>query len=274
MCFREAPVPELSFGDFCRGELFFDAHLRADASALRERTVSGSFVRREFKRDELTSYIPVDESVPAMKAQPGHDYVLAHGAGYDEAVCLSDDCEIASRLGRDGARGASGRLLFAPVTRVKEEETPTLTETNWGRMRVVDFVIELRRVFAVAAEDVSAATLMRRSLDDDYTLRLATWWAAYATRRGPLVDATNLQKLRLIGESLGVHASAELEAALARVLALAWRLAGGSVEQAGTEYDDHRDDVSVVNWEPIKELLRDQLTSLDEAVGQARTVVD
>jgi hypothetical protein len=270
MCFRDAPAPELSFGDFCAGELFYDAYLRADASSLRERTVSGSFVRREFNRDELTSYIPVDESVAGMKYQPGRDYLLAHGTAWDEAVCLSDDCEIASRLGRGGVRDASGRLLFAPVSRLREDDIATLTEGNWGRMRVGDSVVELRRVFAVAAEDVGGAdALRRRSLDDEHALRLATWWAAYATRRGPMVDVANLGKLRRIGEARGVQEAAELEGALTAVLAFAWRLVGGGVEWAGAEYDENREDLSAVDWEKVNGPIREQFAALERAVSEA-----
>jgi hypothetical protein len=273
MCFRETLTAELSFGDFCESELFFDAYLRADASVLRERTVTGSFLRKEFSRERLTSYLPVDDSVPALKAQADRDFLLAHGTRFDEAVCLSDDCEIASRLGRGGDRGPSGRLLFAPVARLREEEIPTLTPANWGRMRVADSVIELRRVFAVGAEDVAslvARPVKRQSLDDDHALRLATWWTAYACRRGPLVDSINLRKLRLVGEARGEQGAADLEVALKTLLALAWRLQGGAIENAAARYDEHRDDPSAIDWGALKALIGADVVALEAAIVAVR----
>ena len=273
MCFREAPAAELSFGDFCQSTVFHDAYLRADASVLRERIVSGGFVRRQFGRDELTSYVPVDDSVPELKAQAGKDFLLAHGAPFDEAVCVSDDCEIATRLGRDDTREPTGRLLFAPVSALKEEELSTFTETNWGRTRLGDSVVELRRVFAVASEDVAGllgGAMARRSLDDDHALRLAAWWAAYATRRGPLVDAVNLRKLAWIAEAQGDKRVTQLADALVDVLALAWRFQGRAAERAGAEYDDHHDEPSIVNYGALLDLIRADFADLDAAVATAR----
>ena len=273
MPFLDEPAPDLSFGDFCESEFFFDAYLRADAASLRARTVSNDYVKKQFKRDSLTSYIAVDESVPELKSQQGFDFLLAHGTPFGTAACLSDDCEITGRLGRDGS-DPSGRLVFAPITALKSDEEATLTETNWGRIRIDDAVVELRRSFAVAAEDIAALDevgLVRRSLDEDSSLRLATWWSAYACRRGPLVDAVNLAKIRAIGEAQGEpELAGAVEDLVKPVLLLAWRLQGHAVELGGALYDDNHDDLTVVDWDALLGRLRNQLADLEEALEAAR----
>jgi hypothetical protein len=276
MSFRSTPTAELSFGDFCQSEIFYDAYLRRDAATLRERKVEGLFVKKQFNRDSLTSYVPVDESHPELKAQEGKDFLLAHGSQFTTAVCLSDDCEIASRLGRADDVDPNGRLFFAPVTAMKEEERPTLTATNWGRMLVEDSVVEVRRAFAVAAEDVVAVggdEMSRRSLDGGALLRLATWWAAYSNRRGPLVDAVNLKKIAQIGDAHGDETAAEIERVLKDVLALAWRLQGGAVEGGGALYDDNRADLTAVDWPIVRNTLKSELAELDKALSAARGVL-
>lgn len=279
MPFLPAPAAELSFGDFCVSEVFYDAYLRRDASTLRERITTAeqaSWVKTKFKRDSLTSYVPVDESHPELKAQEGKDFLLAHGSQFTTAVCLSDDCEIASRLGREDDNGPNGRLVFAPVTALKEEERDTLTQTNWGRMLVEDSVIEIRRAFAAGAEDIvdiGIDKMSRRSLDDATSLQLATWWSAYSSRRGPLVDAANLNKIVQISNAHDDELGVEIERVLKPVLFLAWRMQGHAVEQGGALYDDNRKDLAAVDWPSLRDKLRSDFATLDEAVAVARSVL-
>lgn len=112
--------------------------------------------------------------------------------------------------------------------------------------------------------------MARRSLDDDHALRLAAWWAAYATRRGPLVDAVNLRKLAWIAEAQGDKRVTQLADALVDVLALAWRFQGRAAERAGAEYDDHHDEPSIVNYGALLDLIRADFADLDAAVATAR----
>jgi hypothetical protein len=276
MMFLSEAAAKLSFGDLCHGEIFFDAYLRFDAAALRERTVTATFLKKEFQTDTLTSYIPVNENVPALKTQQGRDFLLAHGSSFDTAICLSDDCEIATRLGRGGEE-PSGRLLFAPVTPLKPEEKETLTNTNWGRMLLDTQVLEIRRAFSVAAEDVaemdSHKGLNRRSLDDNAKLRLAVWWSAYACRRGPLVDAMNLGKLAKIAEAHDeADRGVQMQATLTTLAAAAWKLQGRAIELAGAQFDDHRDDPSQADWPQLIAALNEDFGRLAGAVDDARSI--
>jgi hypothetical protein len=272
MGFLATAAAELTFGDFCDGAFFYDAYIRADASALRERTVKGAFLQKEFQRDELTSYIPVDESVPALKQQEGTNFVLAHGVAFETAACLSDDCEITSRFGRD-AGGPNGRLLFAPVTKLKEEEREALTATNWGRILLGEDVVEIRRSFMVDAADYvegeDAGLVTRRSLDAAASVQLATWWSAYACRRGPLVDAVNLAKLEQIANASGYSDAEPLKAVLQELLAVAWTLQGGPIENAGAAYDDHRSDLGAIDFDQVLDAIRTQVFDLEKAVSAA-----
>lgn len=273
MGFLATPAAELSRGDFCDGPFFFDAYVRADASLLHEKTVSNDYVRKNYKREELTSYIPVDESFPDLKHQEGTNFLLAHGVPFETAVCLSDDCEIASRLGRERGEGPNGRLLFAPVTKLKEEERETLTATNWGRMLVEQEVVEIRRCFAVDTGDYAQAEeaggIARRSLDAEDGVRLASWWSAYASRRSPLVDAVNLAKLEQIAATHGYQDPARLKNVLQDLLAVAWTLQGESVEDAGAAYDDNRADLAAVDWAQVFDSIRAQVLDLEAAVSAA-----
>lgn len=277
MTFLADCAPELTFGDFCEAELFFDAYLRADASTMRERVVTAPYIKKEFGIDSLTSYIPVNPDVPALKPQEGRDFLLAHGTYFDTAVCLSDDCEIATRFGRD-ADGPTGRLLFAPVTPLKPEQEETLTTSNWGRMLLGDEVVEIRRVFAVAAEDIveldEKGAIARRSLDDDSQVRLATWWSAYACRRGPLVDAINLAKLAAIADARGESdLGGAIEGVLMTVAVTAWRLEGSAFELAGDEHDAQRADLTKADWPQIVAAIRNDFAALAQAVDAARDVL-
>ena len=278
MGFLATPAAELTFGDFCNGAFFYDAYVRADASALRERTVTGTFLQKEFQRDELTSYIPVDESVPALKPQAETNFVLAHGVAFETVTCLSDDCEIASRLGREPEEEPNGRLVFAPVTKLKQEELETLTSTNWGRtLAGEEDVVEIRRCFTVDASDYleaeEAGQITRRSLDTETSMKLASWWSAYACRRGPLVDAVNLAKLERIAKAHGYADAEKLKAALRELLAIAWTLQGGPIEDAGAAYDDHRDDLAAVDWDRVLATVRTQVLELESAVSATASVL-
>jgi hypothetical protein len=142
-------------------------------------------------------------------------------------------------------------------------------------MLVEGSVIELRRSFAVATEDVvsvdEAGGLTRRGLDEETALQLGVWWSAYACRRGPLVDAVNLNKIALIGEAHddGVRAR-ELETRLKRMLFAAWRLQGHSVELGGARYDDRRDDLASADWSGLLDQIASDFGDLEASVAAVR----
>lgn len=284
MTFQEAAAPELSFGDVLAADFLTDAYLRVDSSPMRERTVTAGYVKKQFGLDSLTTYVPVNENVPLLKREPEKDFVLAHGVPIERAVCLSDDCEIDTRLDRrDKDSGyepePSGRLLFSPITPLKQDEQQTLTERNWGRMQLGDdSVIEIRRVFSLSAEDlldIGSAGFERKTLDPEWRLKLATWWAAYSCRRGPLVDVENIGKLAEVLQAHEVDPQVvdPLVEALTRTAAVAWNLGGASIETAGEERDSHKDDLSKADLTGIIGAIGNELEALEEAVSAARVAI-
>lgn len=239
--------PRLEFGALCEGPFFFDAHLRADATSLRQRAVDvAPFHLKEFKGfegDKFVSFLPVQENVASLKFQPDKDYVLAHGTEFARAICLSDDCQIESRLGRSG-EPPNGTIDFAPVTEFKAEEADTLTDANWGRMRLngdAEMVVELRRSLRVHAQDVAGAldagTLTWTSISNDNLARLELFWQAQSARRGGLVQTSNAQKLGRLLAAHGTETPAGLPKQTLSILALAAQLEA-VLEGVGQAVDD------------------------------------
>jgi hypothetical protein len=271
----------LSFGDICSADFFYDAYLRADASTLRERFQTADkapWLKKAFGVDELRSYVPVNPEVPALKPQEGEDFLLAHGSHFERAICLSDDCEIESRLGRAGAE-PTGHILFAPVTEVIEAQRKTFTQVNWGRMLLIEDdgpVVEIRRVFPVAAEDV-AARLSEEALEHDPVeqvalLRLQSWWQAYSSRRGPLVAAANSAKLASALQAHSVENADSVKSALSNVMALSWAMEGRSMERVGQAVDDaqaKKIELQELDIRPLINHVKAELTNLSEAAGNA-----
>jgi hypothetical protein len=264
--YSETKRAELSFGDVCSAEFLYDVHVRGDARALTRQETSAAFAKKMWQLDQPVSYF--------VALGPNDDnYVLARGWPRT-AVLLSDDCLIASALGRDG-REPDGRLLFAPVVAASAEDLANLDELpTYGRfplegdaLQAEHAVVELRRCFMADARDVAAAgaDLSIRSLADATCEGLAIRWAAYALRRGKFVVEDNLEKFAEILLDAGVSAdeAKSFGSAVATVAAAAWRYEGRGIEDAGIAFDQKGAPL------PVVEQLEAELGVLVEAVQAA-----
>jgi hypothetical protein len=246
--YKPALREELSFGDVCDAEFLYDVHVRKDARAMGRQTAPAKFAKR-WGREEETPYF-----VPGVDIRRDEHYVLAHGQ-HQQAVALSDDCLIATALGRDGGGPTTRRLLFAPVVDATEEQLEAVGDGNFGRFPLPadehhyeHHIIDIRRCFMVDARDVHEAladdALRVRSLDDGTRDDLAIRWSAYALRRGPFVAEDSLAKfaeyLLASGHVADEQVAVDVATALADVVAAAWGYEGRGVEGAGTAQEDGR----------------------------------
>ena len=173
------PRTEVLFGDIFEAAGFFDVHLRGDSVRLS----SAEFPPKAPLRG--TFYVEPTDAVPLRG-----DVVLAHGRSGRErqgrenvetmrlpgrAVLLSDDCHIPTAYGRRPDRSeARGRLMFAPIVSVDEEELAKVAAgTTFSRFALPaegrlpeGGVAELRRTFLIAAADVDPGTRLA-SLDEE-----------------------------------------------------------------------------------------------------------
>jgi hypothetical protein len=254
--YESALRAELSFGDICEANFLYDVHVREDARAMGVEFASAKFAVKRWNIDQQVPYF-----IPGIGIKADQNYVLAHGV-HQQAVVLSDDCLIATALGRDGAGPTSRRLLFAPIVDATADEVEELAGGNFGRFplpaddHVADHrIADLRRCFMVDARAVDAALkaggFQVRSLDDATRDDLAIRWAAYALRRGPFAAEDNLEKFAeyLLNTGRVEHegAAVEVARALADVVAAAWGYEGRGVEGAGTAADDGRDPQEAVD---------------------------
>lgn len=267
MTYLAAPRPELGFGDVCEAEFLFDVHVRADARALTREETSAPFAKKRWGLDSAISYF-----VPLPSGAPDN-YVLGHGR-QRRALVVSDDCFIASALGRQG-QTPDGRIMFAPVVDVNQEELDQLTELpTYGRLGLAadevygqHAIVELRRAFMADARDVAAAGVgfAVRSLDDDARDGLSIRWAAYALRRGKFVVEDNLEKFAelLLAQAIDEEEVTRFSLAVGTVAALGWRYEGKGIEDAGVAFDEGRPP------EPVIDELEEELVALAEQVATA-----
>lgn len=265
---------QLSFGDIVALPWLFEAHLRADASSLRDEVSPAKVSKKVFEKEaDVTFFVPVEEDHARLRQKPGTDYLLGHGANHAEAACLSDDCIIESNLGLRSGQEPTGRLLFAPVTDLREQDKGKL-DRNWRRFQLGDDrVIEIHRSFQASGEDIARAidqeVLIRRSVDDETREALELKWAAHACRRGPLVAVSNAEKLGevLLAHKVSSQDQAEVVASvLSRTSAAAWGLEGRALERAGQEFDANREQLENADPnEPLEQVKEDLLTLKNEA---------
>ncbi|MDQ3631346.1 MAG: hypothetical protein M3417_08805 [Actinomycetota bacterium] len=237
---------ELSFGDMCDAEFLFDVHVRRDARAMGSDLAGAGYAKKRWNTDDEVRFF-----LPGINIQDDESYVLAHGV-HRQAALLSDDCLIATALGRDTGTPTRRRLLFAPVVEGTGDEVAELDGSNFARFPLpadehhgTHAIVELRRCFMVDARDIHAAlqagALRTRSLSDGSREQLAIRWAAYTLRRGPFVAEDNAEKF---AELLLDNGRADEETALdvatkvANVVAAAWGAEGRGVEGLGIAADE------------------------------------
>jgi hypothetical protein len=267
---------ELSFGDICQAEFLYDVHVRADARAMGREMAAAKFAAKRWKIEHEVPYF-----IPGVNISQDQNYVLAHGV-HQLAVVLSDDCLIATALGRDTGRPTNRRLLFAPVVAAGAEEVAELAGGNFGRFPLPGDeqhgdhrIVDIRRCFMVDARDVHEALthggLRVASLDNPTRDELAIRWSAYALRRGPFVAEDSMEKFaeylldsgRVADEATAVDVAVRL----VDVVAAAWGYEGRGVEGAGTAAEDGRDpqeaiDVLVAELEQLRAIADAALDAL------------
>lgn len=263
---------ELSFGDVCEGDFLYDVHVREDARSMGREMSGEKYAKRAWN---LPGAVPL--FIPALDPGQGETFVLAHGT-HHPALVLSDDCLIASALGRDGGGPTSKRLLLAPLVEASEEEVNELEAAGFGRFPLpgdahfaLNLIADLRRSFMADARDVHKALASGRfrvrSLGDDVLGDLAIRWSAYALRRGPFVAEDSLEKFAELlldtGKVSEEKRALEVATLLADVVAAAWGYEGRGVDRSGTAAEDGRSPD-----EAIAELTA-ELESLEDATGKA-----
>ncbi len=268
--FIDSPYPTLSFGDVCSGFPWFDASLRADATALQIQEAPKRYAER-WGVDRVDFFVPADgDAIPIPKAT---DYLLAHGQQFEEAVCVSDDCVIETALGRDSKK-PRGQLLFAPVTALRESEAEAL-ERNLRRHPLGDDrVIELHRTFRVRSVDIleTLDRLTRLSLTEAARASLAMRWAAHVCRAGPMVAMDNADKVAQLfiqKEGWPELKAVDLAQALVNVIATGWVVETKGLENAGEQHDEHRDDLQAADLAAALGPLRDSLERLRDNADEA-----
>jgi hypothetical protein len=254
------PRSSVSFGDIFDLEFLHDVHVRGDAVALGSRAMKGG--------GETFS-----ETFPNPK------WVLAHG-GSCRAILITDNCVVDTALGQDRAGGkAKGRLLFAPVSPIKESELPL---RSFGRFALPTWdgewaagAAELRKCFMVDARDIAAHRDARKaSLDLELAEELEVKWSAFASRRGPLTSARNAEKLAEVLSRLNSDLALSdddigVGYAVAQALSVSWRLEGKDLEAVADVHSVETSGVGEV--EAVEAALRELADAATSAADQLRS---
>lgn len=184
---------------------------------------------------------------PAFPPKEKDRYALAHAsflpdAEVHHALLVSDSCLTATSLvQRRVKRSVSGRLLFAPVRSVPQEEWDRLqAEADYGRFPLPPSetlppraVAELRQCFMVDAVHVKAHADARiLGCEAELAEGLEAQWNAYAARRGPVAYERNALKLAylLAGGKQPTASDEVVTDTIAEVLDCAWVLEGADLE--------------------------------------------
>lgn len=261
--------PDLAFGDVCRADFLYDAHVRSDARAMGTDQTSAKFAERYGSNQPITYFLP------GINIKDDENYVLAHGTQSD-AVVLSDDCLIATVLGRDEGGPTRRRILFAPLVDATEDEVDVLEEQSFGRFplradehHAQHHIVDLRRCFSIDARDVhailEAGGFRQRALDDGTRANLAIRWSAYTVRRGPFVAEDSLEKFAELLVERGTDEQDALDVAtkLVNVVGAAWGYEGRGVETAGNAA------LEGITPEDVVAQLLEELEALQTAASQA-----
>lgn len=229
--FYVKPEGDVSFGDIFEADFLHDVFLKSDAVQMGTRDVVKKY-------GGGLSYGPTFER--------NREFVLGRGAPY-RALLLADNCLVDRILaqGRDDRR-PQGRLLFAPIV----EAAPGGEIRDFGRFQLAELpgrlppsIVELRRCFMVDGPDVLENRERRVArLGDKAAVDLEVRWNAYATRRGPLANSRNAEKVA----DLAAHAAGEqqpdqeLGYSIAAALEASWKVEGDSLEQIADAHAEGR----------------------------------
>lgn len=235
----------LLFGDVCSSEWLFDAVIREDAMPLRE---------IELARGRGRGFAPVSAEGP----QTEKDFLLAHGRSC-RAILVSDDCEIETCLVR---REGKSRLLFAavspwPPNEAGAEKAARMKTFRRHPLEPADGfeggIAELFRLFAVSGEALLKTEGRVVGLEDDARALLEQRWAAFATRRGPLVAVDNATKLAHVldangdserfevlvgGDVVPSEPVQEIAKSVARAFTQAWRTEGEIMQKIADAHEN------------------------------------
>ena len=269
--------PDVLFGDIFEAQYLFDVHLQGDATRL----ARGAFPRRA----PLTGTFFAE---PQENLALNTDVVVAHGRSgqekegrehkgtYDrpgQALLVSDDCHIPTAYGdRPDRSGARGRLMFAPIVPVDEDELRAVAEgSSYSRFALPaagrisqPSVAELKRVFQVNARAVDPEDRIG-ALDDDSRQQLEKRWAAFACRRGPLVSNENASKLARLMAGSAEPSEPQVTAVttLWQTLDLGWDIEGRIMRRASDALEQEHP------ARPVVEEVVDGLRGLVELAGLA-----
>jgi len=263
---------ELSFGDICEAEFLYDVHVREDARSMGMEMSGESFAQKKWQLPGAVAMF-----IPALDPGQGETFALAHGT-HNRALLLSDDCLVASALGRDGGGPKNRRLLFAPMVEASEAQVEELEAENFGRFPLPPDehvasprIADLRRCFMADARDVHKALVAGGfracSISDETAGSLAIRWSAFTLRRGPFVTEDSLEKFaeHLLDTRRVAHGDNAVAVAtlLADVVSAAWGYEGRGVESAGNAADEGRAPDEVIA------VLTSELQRLHKATAQA-----
>lgn len=285
------PAADVVFGDIFEASFLRDVYARETTALMGGGTLPANLARKLGKW--MGEQLPEEDIglySPALTPKPGARFALAQAtflpaAETPRAIVVSDSCLVATALvqGRS-QRSVGGRLLFAPLSVVEEEQ--------WERLvRAEDFarfplpatkrlpahsVAELGSCFMVDARTVKDRVDARiASLTEALSEELEMHWSAYAARLGPRAFARNTLKLAFLlagGQEPG-DAEQDLTDALADVLDLAHFIEAKDLE----DVSEAEEDVRFAGGDPAqltRPLLTDIIGHLRELSERAAAAAD
>ena len=285
------PQADVAFGDIFEAPFLHDIFARVDTTLMGGGPLPASLAPKVggWMNTQLQQGT-IDLYSPSFTPKEDDRFVLAHGSfrhGVENlrAVLISDSCLTSTALAQGRQkRSVGGRLLFAPLSVVEEEQWEKLVEIeDFERFPLppdsrltAGSVAELRNCFMVDARDIKKHASARiATLGPELAEELEAHWNAYATRRGPLAYSRNTFKLASLLSGGGQPSKDEerVADAIADALDCAWALEGSDLEDVSEAEESvrlARGDAAMLT-PPLAERLVDRLRDLAEL---AKTAAD